>query len=162
MYIYCKINLLTTFGKILQYQISWKIIQCFSHSYMHTHTHSYLHRFSTEITTCLKIRDKSRNKNTVANHLLGKFQSHRMFLITWRHKQMCVLMSLLPLEKWILLLTPISYEALQILYNFRYIQKHKKRLLPSSCLSRHSAVHLCIQICSAPTGHISMKFDTED
>jgi hypothetical protein len=135
-----KINLSTTFGKILRYKISWKFIQYFSYSYTHTQAHSYLNRFFKEIKTWLKMSEKLRNKYTVINHHLGKFQSQRMFPITWWHKQMCVLMSLMSLEKWILLLTLASYTAPQILYNFRHIQNHKKRLLPQpfSCSSVHT------------------------
>lgn len=129
---------------------------------MYTHAHSYLNRFFTETTTCLKISDKLRNKYTVIKQLPGKLQSHRMFPITWQHKQMSVLMSLMSLGKWILLLTLLSYRAPQILYNFQYIQNHKKRLLPSSCLFSHSAVLLCIRISSAPTGQASVKFNTGD
>ena len=98
---------------------------------MHTHAHSYLNRFFTEITACLKMSDKLRNKYTVINHHLGKFQSHRMFPITWRHNQMCVLMSLMPLEKWRLLLTLVSYKVPQILYNSRYIQSHPHHARPA-------------------------------
>lgn len=126
------------------------------------YAHKYLNRFFTETATSLKMSDKLRNKYTVNNHHLGKFQSHRMFPITWWHNQMCVLMALMPLEKWGLLLTLVSYKAPQILYNSRYIQSHKKRLLPTSCSSSHSAVHLCICIGSAPTVQISAKFNTGD
>jgi hypothetical protein len=184
-----KINLSTIFGKILQYKISWKFIQCFSHCYMHTHTRTQLpqqvlHRgnnmlenewqvntLGTRYLNCLyaykrksasPVLNVLRNKYTVINHLLGKLQSHKMFPITWWHTQMCVLMSLMSLEKQILLLTLLSFTAPQILYNFRYIQNHKKHLLPSPCLFSHSAGLLCIHISSAPTGQTSVIFNTGD
>jgi hypothetical protein len=157
-----KLNLPTIFGKILQYKISWKFIQCFSYFYRDTHASSYLNRFFTEIKTCLKMSDKLRNKYNCNQSSLWKISVTKNIPHYMATHTMCVLKSLMSLEKWILLLTLVSYTTPQILYNFRYIQNHEKHLLPSSCSSSHSAVHMCICISSVPTGQTSVKFNTGD